>query len=239
MFIVAAVGLDTVFRGVSADLLREWYVDPTKEMLRSPSEFFRTTAVRRTPSDMYGYLFVSIGVTAVLTNFVAFVVGLGPVQSALDLDLSGFKLVLEGGWPETVAQVYLFLLLIAVVSFAVIEASFAVLDFVLKRQGAFAKAEDSSDYESTLAAACYSMAFAPLLSIPIVTYGFDIFFVGSELVSSLIVAVPVFIGMLWLMYVGTTELQELSRTKALATMGGLVLAWLLISGVIALSLGTL
>jgi ribose/xylose/arabinose/galactoside ABC-type transport system permease subunit len=219
-FIVAAVGLDVVFRGLSADLLRRWYVDPTREMLGSASTFFRTKAVRRTMSDMYGYLFVSIGAVAVLTNLLAWILGFEPVQSALFDDLSGFKLVLEGNWPETVAQVYLFLLLVALVSFLVIETVTQQFD----RAG---------DYESSLAVACYSTLFTPILAIPIVMYGFDIhYFVGGELVSSLIVAVPVFLGMLWLMYVGTAELHELSREKALATVGSVVLVWLLGSGLV-------
>jgi hypothetical protein len=176
---------------------------------------------------------MSIGVTAVLTNVVAFVVGLevdpiGPlpgfsVSSLMGLDLSGFKLVLEGNWPETIAQVYLFLLLVAVVSFVVIE-------LVTQRLGR------AGDYESTLAIACYSMVLAPLLSVPIVVYGFDIFFVGDELLSSLIMAVPILLGMAWLMYVGTARLHELPRERALASTGSVVLVWLLLSGILAWSL---
>jgi ribose/xylose/arabinose/galactoside ABC-type transport system permease subunit len=223
MFIVAAVGLDTVFRGVSVDLIRRWYVVPTREILTSPSGFFETKAVRRTASDMYGYLFMSIGVTAVLTNVVAFVVGVDPVQSALFDGLSEFKLVLEGNWPETIVQVYLFLLLVAVVSFVVIE-------LVTQRLGR------AGDYESTLAIACYSMVLAPLLSVPIVVYGFNIFFVGDELLSSLIIAVPILLGMAWLMYVGTAQLHELPRKRALASTGSVILVWLLLSGILAWSL---
>jgi simple sugar transport system permease protein len=232
-FIVAAVGLDVLFRGFSTDLIRQWYVEPSKAILRSPSEFFRKRVEPKTSSDMYGYLMLSIGATAILTNVLAWFLGLevdsiGPlpgfsVQSLFGLDISGFKLVFNGNWPETMAQVYLFLLLIALGSFLVIEVFTRLV-------------ESAGDYEGTLGATCYSMLVAPVLSIPIVVYGFDIFFVGGELVSALIVAAPVFLGMLWLMYVGTVELHDLSEGKAAGAVASVVLAALLLAGVVGLSL---
>lgn len=232
-FIVAAVGLDVVFRGFNTSLIRRWYVDPSRAMLGSPSEFFRKQVRPKTPSDMYGYLIMSIGTTVILTNVLAWVLGLevdsiGPipgfsVQSLLGLDFSGFKLVFEGNWPEAMAQVYLFLLLIAVGSFLVIEVYTRLIG-------------SAGDYEGTIATTCYSMLVAPLLSIPIVMYGFDIFFVGSELISSVVVAVPVFLGMLWLMFVGTVEVHELSRERALAAVGIVVIVGLIATGLVALAL---
>lgn len=223
-FIVAAVGLDVVFRGVSVDLIRRWYVDPIAGLLGSPSTFFRTKAVRKTTADMYGFIFVAIGVTAIVTNAVAGIIGLDPVQSALfDGGLVEFMLVLEGSWPETVTQVYLFLLFLAVVSFLVIE-------LVTKRLGG------AGDYENSLSIAAYSMLFAPLLGIPIAMYGFDISFVQNGLVDSLLVALPVFVGMLWVMYVGVVELHELTRRQALATVGSLVAVLFVCAGLIAWSL---
>jgi ribose/xylose/arabinose/galactoside ABC-type transport system permease subunit len=223
-FIVAAVGLDVVFRGFSIDLLRRWYIDPIREMLVSPSEFFRTGAVRKTAAELYGFIFVAIGVTAILTNVVAGILGIKAVQSALFPDgLVSFMLVLQGNWPETVIQVYLFLLFLAVVSFLAIELVTQQL-------------EGTGDYENSLSIAAYSMLFAPLFAIPIAMYGFDISFIQSGLIDSLLVALPVFVGMLWVMYVGVVELHELNRQRALATVGSVVAVLFVCAGLIAWSL---
>jgi len=237
-FIVAAVGLDVLFRGVSVDLLRRWYTDPTRQLISSPSSFFRTEAIQRTSSELYGYLFVSMGVTAVLTNVVAWLIGL-EVESfeilgaeipglsvpaaLLGGDLPKFKLFFEGNQVETVMQVYLFLLFVTILSFLVIE-------FVTQRF------DRTGDYESSLGIACYSSVVAPVLSIPFATYGFDVFFVVSPLVSSLIIAVPVFAAMLWLMRVGVAELHGVSRSGALATIGAVAAVWLVVAGITGWSL---
>jgi len=227
-FIIAAVAIGPVVQGTSVTLLRRWYLNPVREMLSSPTTFFRTRAVRKKTADMYGFLIATIGVTALMTNVVAWILGFGAVQDALGLDLSGFKLVTEGNWPETVAQVYMFLLLVAVVSFLVIEIVTQRLD-------------SSGDYVDSLAAAAYGMLFAPLLAIPIAMYGFDIFFfevsfAGSSLINSVLVALPVFLGMLWLMYVGVRELHEFTREKALAAVGSVIAVLLALAGAIAWSL---
>jgi ribose/xylose/arabinose/galactoside ABC-type transport system permease subunit len=223
-FIVAAVGLDVVFRGFSVDLLRRWYIDPIRELLVSPSEFFRTGAVRKTASEMYGFIFVATGVTAILTNLVAGFIGIEAVQSALFPDgLVPFMLVLEGNWPETVIQVYLFLLFLAVVLFLVVELVTQKLD----RAG---------DYENSLSIAAYSMLFAPLFGIPIAMYGFDISFIMGGLIDSLLVALPVLVGMLWIMYVGVVELHKLSRQRALATVGSVIAVLLVCAALISWSL---
>jgi len=219
-FIVAAIGLDVVFRGFSTSLIRQWYTVPTRELLSSPTSFFRVKAIRKTTDDMFGYLMLSAGLTAILTNVLAWVIGQETVASNLGLTpLSPFKLILEGNWPETVAQVYLFLLLLAVSAFVVVEIVTGLFD----RDG---------DYESTLAIACYGSLFAPLFAVPVVMYGFDIFFVQGELISSLIVAVPVVLGMLGVMYAGVRELHGLSREKALGAIGAVVAVWLVGSGVL-------
>lgn len=223
-FIVAAIGLDVVFRGFSTSLIRQWYTAPTRELLSSPTSFFRVKAIRKTTDDMFGYLMLSAGLTAVLTNAIAWVIGQETVASALGLlPLSTFKLILEGNWPETVVQVYLFLLLLAASAFVVIEIVTGLFD----REG---------DYESSLAITCYGSLFAPLFAVPVVMYGFDVFFVGGELISSLIVAVPVVLGMLGVMYAGISELHGLSREKALGTIGGVIVVWLVGSGVLWWSL---
>jgi ribose/xylose/arabinose/galactoside ABC-type transport system permease subunit len=227
-FIIAAVAIGPVVQGTSVTLLRRWYLNPVREMLSSPTTFFRTRAVRKKTADMYGFLIATIGVTALMTNVVAWILGFGAVQDALGLDLSGFKLVTEGNWPETVAQVYMFLLLVAVVSFLVIEVVTQRLD-------------SSGDYVDSLAAAAYGMLFAPLLAIPIAMYGFDIFFfevsfAGSSLINSVLVALPVFLGMLWLMYVGVRELHEFTREKALAAVGSVIAVLLALAGAVAWSL---
>jgi ribose/xylose/arabinose/galactoside ABC-type transport system permease subunit len=212
-FIIAAIGLDVLFKGFSTDLLREWYVRPIGNLVSSPSEFFRTRSIRKTTDDMFGFMTLSVGLATILTNVVAAVLGLSFVGSALvSGDLTGFKLIFKGNWPETVGQVYLFMAALVVIAFFAIETATRLYD----REG---------DYESTLAIVSYSTAVAPLFAFPIAMFGFKLQFIGGPLVSAIVLMIPILLLMLGLMYVGTVETHKLPSSKAIVIVVAVVAFW--------------
>jgi ribose/xylose/arabinose/galactoside ABC-type transport system permease subunit len=224
-FIIAAIGLDVILKGFSYDLLRAWYAEPLGNLVRSPREFFRTRAEQKTTDDMFGFLVLTVGVTAVATNVLAWLLGNQTVDSVVGLGVGEFKLFLLGGWPETVAQVYLFLMLMALVAYAAIEIA--------------AQAVDSpGDYEDTLVTVCYGLAAAPLFAIPIVMVGYDIFFLVSPIVSALFVSVPILLVIGWTMYAGVAERHELPRSRSLIVVATAMVFWLVVAGIVAVGLST-
>lgn len=222
-FIIAAIGLDVVLKGFSYDLLRSWYAEPLGTLARSPREFFATRAEQKTTDDMFGFLVLTIGVTAVVTNVLAWLLGNNAVDSVLGLGAEGFKLFLLGGWPETVAQVYLFLMLMALLGYAAIEIA--------------AQAVGSpGDYEDTLVTVCYGLAGAPLFAVPIVLVGYDIFFIISPIFSALVVSVPILLLIGWTMYAGVVETHDLPGSRSVAVVATAGLFWLVAAGIVAVGL---
>ena len=224
-FIIAAIGLDVVLKGFSYDLLVSWYAVPLRNLVRSPRDFFATRVERQTTDDMFGFLVLTIGVTAVLTNVFAGLLGNEAVDAVVGLGASDFKLFLLGGWPETVAQVYLFLVMVALVAYAAIAVATGVLD-------------SAGDYEDTLATVCYGMAPAPLFAVPVVMFGYGIFFVGSALVSALLLSVPILLLVAWTMYAGVVGTHDLPRPQALGVVAVTVLAWVAVAGLVSVGLST-
>jgi len=223
-FIIAAIGLDVILKGFSYDLLVSWYAEPLRE-LASPREFFGERVERRTTDDMFGFLMLSIGVTAVAANVFAWILGNPAVSGPLGFDIDGFKLFLLGGWPETVAQVYLFLMAMALAAYAAIETATGFLG-------------SPGDYEDSLATVCYGLAPAPLFAVPVVMLGYDIFFVVSPIVSSLLASVPVLLVIGGVLYAGIVGTHELPRGKALVVVGTVYAFWLVAAGVVAVGLST-
>jgi simple sugar transport system permease protein len=223
-FIIAAIGLDVILKGFSYDLLVSWYAEPLRD-LASPGTFFGERVERQTTDDMFGFLMLSIGVTAVATNVFAWLLGNPAVSGPLGFDIDGFKLFLLGGWPETVAQVYLFLMLMALVAYAAVEVATQFLG-------------SAGDYEDSLATVCYGLAPAPLFAVPIVMLGYDIFFVVSPIVSSVLAAVPVLLGIGGVVYAGVVGTHELSQGKALGVVGVTYLFWLVVAAVVSVGLST-
>jgi ribose/xylose/arabinose/galactoside ABC-type transport system permease subunit len=224
-FIIAAIGLDVMLKGFSLDLLRVWYVDPMRELVRSPRRFFRITSKQKTTDEMFGFLAIAIGVSAFLANLIAWIVGIDAVGAIIGLNVRNFRLFTLGGWTETVAQVYLFLVLIALVAIAVVEVATQFLD-------------SPGDYENTLGTVCYGMAPAPLFAVPVVLLGYSIVVVASPLVSALALAVAVLLLVGGTMYVGVSETHELPPRQAIAVVGAVFVAWLAIGGIVALGLST-
>jgi hypothetical protein len=225
-FIIAAIGLDVILKGFSYDLLRSWYAVPLRELVRSPRGFFATRAEQKTTDDMFGFLMLTIGVAAVVTNLVAWVLGNDAVNAALGLDIGTFKLFLLGGWPETVAQIYLFFMLLALVAYVAIEVATQFLG-------------STGDYEDTLLSVCYGLAPAPLFAVPVVMLGYGVFFLVTDaLLSALALSVPILLLIGWTMYAGVSETHELSRRRAVAVVATVFAFWLVVAGIVSLGLST-
>ncbi|MEF8885871.1 MAG: ABC transporter permease [Haloarculaceae archaeon] len=224
-FIIAAIGLDVILKGFSYDLLVSWYAEPLRGLARSPTTFFGERVDRQTTDDMFGFLVLSIGATAFATNALAWLLGNPAVSGPLGFDIDGFKLFLLGGWPETVGQVYLFLMLMALVAYAAVEVATQALD-------------SAGDYEDSLATVCYGLAPAPLFAVPTVMLGYDIFFVASPVVSSVLASVPVLLVIGGVVYAGAAGTHELPRGRALGVVGVTYLFWLVVAGVVAVGLST-
>lgn len=222
-FIIAAIGLDVLLKGFSLDLLRRWYVTPMGQLLRSPRRFFAETAEQKTTDDTFGFLALAITVTAVAANLLAWLVGTSLVGGLLGLELGNFKLFLLGGWAETVAQVYLFLVLMTVLAAFVVEATTQLLG-------------SPGDYEDSLVTVCYGMAPAPLFALPVVMFGYDLLFAVSSLVSSLVLAVPVLVAIGVTMHAGVRETHGLAQDRAVGVVAAVFVAWLLAAGIAALGL---
>lgn len=224
-FIIAAIGLDVVLKGFSYDLLVSWYAEPMGNLVRSPRGFFGERVVQKTTDDMFGFLVLSIGVTALATNLLAWLLGNPVVSGAIGFDVGEFKLFLLGGWPETVAQVYIFLMFMALLAYAAIEIATQSFD-------------SAGDYEDTLATVCYGMAGAPLFAVPVVMLGYDIFFVVSPLVSALLVSVPVLLAVGWTIYAGVAATHDLPRGRALGVVAVTCAFWVVAAGIVSIGLST-
>ncbi len=219
-FIIAAIGIDVIFDGFSLDLVRRWYTDPIRGLLSSPFTYFEKMSVRKTTDEMFGFFVFSVGLAAVGANAIAWAMG-GPLGfGGEEFD---FKLFLQGNSPETAGQIYLFMTVLVVLAFFAITIVTSLYD-------------TEADYEDNIAIVCYSTALAPLLAIPVNTFGFKLFFVSGPLISGIILTIPILAAILWHMYTGVVQLHELSRGQALATVGGVVLFWAAAAGVVALSL---
>jgi ribose/xylose/arabinose/galactoside ABC-type transport system permease subunit len=222
-FIIAAIGLDVILKGFSYELLRSWYVAPIRTLVRSPRGFFRTNAEQKTTDDTFGFLMLTVGVTAVATNLLAWVLGIDAVSAAVGFPIENFKLFLLGGWPETVAQVYLFLMLMALVAYAAVETTTQFFD-------------SAGDYEDTLLSVCYGMAPAPLFAVPVAMFGYGIFFVVTALQWALVLSVPVLLVIAGTMYAGVVETHDLPRGQALAVVAATLAAWVVVAGVVSVGL---
>jgi len=211
-FIIAAIGLDAVFRVLSVNAIRATYFAPSRQMITSPVEFFRVQSVRKTTDDMFAYAVTSVLVTGISILIADIILGFDAVSSAIGIDTSDLQIFLEGGTIEALVQVYFFVFLLAILGFVVIE-------IMLKIFG------NAGDYEGTLAIVCYSTLPAPLLTIPVMVYGYDLTIVGSTLDTGVLMVVPILLLMLGLIYTGLKGTRDLSSGEALATTGATGVAW--------------
>jgi hypothetical protein len=213
-FIVAAIGLDAVFRVVSLDSVRAAYIAPTRELVTSPSTFFEVTSKRKTTDDMFAYLVTTVLVAGISILVTDAILNTDTVSSAIGIDTSNLMIFLEGGFMEALVQVYFFVLLLAILAFLTIQI---VITFF----------GQSGDYENTLAVVCFGMAPVPLLTIPVLVYGYNLIIVGGTLLTGMVVLAPVLLLILGLIYIGITETRDLSPGEGAVTAGATAAVWVL------------
>jgi ribose/xylose/arabinose/galactoside ABC-type transport system permease subunit len=226
LIILLAIGLGAVRQKFSLARVREWYLTPTAKIVESPRRVFRERTSRTGTGGLIGYLVLSIGVTLVVTTLLAWAVG--QVVDPSRYSATGptpFKLFMEGGWLEMVVQIYVFLLVLVLLALLAIEVTTQVFD-------------TPGDYEDSIAIACYATVPAPLFSIPIVIVGFDLDIVsfGDPMITALALSIPILLLMGTVIHAGVRESHDGSSTEALATVGAVYLAWLLVAAVAAIGL---
>lgn len=213
-FIIAAIGLDAVFDKVSIAGIRSAYLVPTKELLTSPTAFFREKSPRKTTDDMFAYLLTSIFVTGIVFLVADTILTLGSVESALGIDTSSWLLFLQGGFPSVFIQVYFFVFLLSLLALFALQASLRALG-------------SRGEYGTNIGIVAYATLPAPLLTIPALLYGYDfeIFLAGGPLTTGIVVLAPILLVMLGIMYAGVRQVYELPRGKAAGVVFGVVVAW--------------
>ncbi|HKJ57626.1 MAG TPA: YIP1 family protein, partial [Halobacteriales archaeon] len=212
LFIIAAIGLDTVFKSLTVDLFREWYTTPMREIATSPTEFFRRRAIQKTTDDMLAFLVLSIGLTGVLLWIG--MTALQAVAPVLGLPTLTFQLFAAGSWAVAAIQLYLLVMFLAMLAFVTVGATSQYLG-------------GTGDYESTLTVVCYSMAPIVLLFVPQVSLGFGIVTLVDPVITALVVAVPVFLLVAWLLHTGVVERHGLPARQAAVPVATTFLVWLL------------
>jgi simple sugar transport system permease protein len=208
LFIIAAIGLDTIFKGFHAGLLSSWYTDPLGNLVTSPARFFRERAIQKTSDDVMAFLVVSVGVTGLLLYLE--MMGMRALMGAMGVSGVSFDLFIAGGWLVAMLQFYLVVAVLAILALVTIGTASQWLG-------------GTGDYESNLIVVCYGLAPIVLLSIPQVTLGYTFAVLGSPVVTALAITLVVLLLIGWLMTIAVSAQHELPRRKAvvpvLATIG--------------------
>lgn len=212
LFIIAAIGLDTVFKNFTSDLLRDWYVVPLKELARSPARFFRERAIQKTTDDSIAFLVLTIGATGVLMWFL--MTALETIAPVVGLPALDFHLFIAENWAVGVIQLYLAVMFLAIVAFLGLELATRAVG-------------GDSDYERSLIVTCYGLAPILGLAIPQVSLGFGIVTLVNPTITALVVAVPVLALVAFVLYRGVTTVHGLDRQRAAIPVVAVFGLWLL------------
>lgn len=210
LFIIAAIGLDTVFSEFSLQLLRNWYTRPLGRIISGPRSFFQNEANEKGPSQSIAFITTSIAVIGLL---VALIVMLSAALSPSFADR--FLLYIAeanlAGVAMIVLQVYLVMALLTLLAVLTVH-------FTATHLGG------TGDVDSTIAAVGYGMAPALLLFVPITLQGFAFLTVlvfGSLAVVGLLVAVT--------LYLSVGSLHDVSSRNAAITVATTYSVWIIVS----------
>lgn len=213
LFIIAAIGLDTVFKGFTVDLIGNLYTGPLREIAGSAREFFRVKAPRKTSDDMIGFLMLSFGLTVFLMAIGTALVGLvSPIVGLADL--LTFDLLVGEGLILASIMTYLIFMLLTVLAVVTLEVTTR-------------NSERAGDYETSLAVVCYGMAPVVLMAIPLLLLGYSIAFVGTPIFTAMLVSLPIVALIVWTMHAGVVELHEIHGRQALGSVLSVALVWIL------------
>lgn len=207
IFIIAAVLVEVLSREVRPQIVVIQYVDPLKELLSAPDEFFEyvKTDVQGVDKPI-GFLTIS---TLILTALTIGLLYIGDAVLPWEFD---FFVVSSGASAFGTVPVIAFGIVtgLALLSAVFVHATVKVLG-------------STRDFDTTLQAVAYSLAPSVLLFVPILLagWGFLELLVGGVVV---LIALP----MLYLLYRGVKSLHDLNTTAAVASVAVTVVGWILI-----------
>lgn len=225
LFIIAAIGLDTVFAEFSRDLVSKWYTNPLKKILASPSEFFSTEINDKSPDQALAFFFCSILATTliigvgmalpIVVGALGGLLGMGVLQQLGTLFTERFSLYIADANIEGVVmvllQLYLVVLLFTLLALVTIQTVGARLGHTL-------------DSDDTIVALCYGLMPLPLLAVPLLLSGFG--FLTALVFATLIIVVGI-IG--WMLAQGVGAMHHFSRQETTAAIGSTVVVWLVVA----------
>ncbi|PSQ55867.1 hypothetical protein BRD12_00095 [Halobacteriales archaeon SW_12_67_38] len=225
LFIIVAIGLDTVFTGFSRDLLAEWYTEPLGGILRGPRAFFAERASDKSADQALAFLFVSVLITTAIVAIGMFLPAIvGAVGEFLDNPsfqelgttfTDRFSIYIAEANIEGVVmlllQLYLVVLLFGVLALVAIRVAGS-------RVGRLGTLDD------TIVVVSYGLAPLPLLAVPLLLLGFGFI---TVLVFGALAVVLLVVG--WMLVQGLVNSQHLSRRDAVLTVAATFVAWFVVS----------
>lgn len=225
LFIIAAIGLDTVFVRFTWSLLSEWYTNPLREILSGPRAFFRDRATDKSSDQALAFLFTSVLVTTLIVAVGMFLPALvGAIGDAFGIAaLQGVGTLFSGRFSLYIAEANLEGVVMVLLELYLVVLLFGVLALVTI-QFAGSRFGRLGSIDDTIVVVCYGMAFMPLLAVPLLLFGFGFL---TVLVLATLVTTVLLIG--WLTAQGLTHLQGLSRRDAVATLGATFVVWLAVA----------
>ncbi len=209
LFIIAAIGLDTVFSEFSPELVRNWFTNPLKKMVASPRSFFQNEANEKGPNLSIAFIAVSIVVIGLLVSLIMM---LSAVFAPSFADRFLFFIAEANllGAVMVTLQVYLLMALLTLLAVLTVHLTATRLG-------------GTGDVDNTIAAVGYGLAPALLLFIPIVLHGFA-FLTILVIVTLAIIAILV-AGTL---FMGVNSLHNLTSRDAMITVVTTYGVWLIV-----------
>lgn len=216
LFIILAIGLDTIFKEFDVALFSEWYTNPLSSITGGVGEFFSGEATDRSADEGLAFLFSSVLATTALVLVgmllpaILGAVGVGGLGRLADnfsiyiaeLNIEGVVMIM--------LQLYLVVLLYAVLALVTI-------------QGIGSRLHGTLGVDESVLTVTYGMAPMPLLAVPLLLLGFN--FLNVLVVATVAIVVLVVV---YAMYQGLVNLQGLEQRNALITIAGTLVAWLLV-----------
>lgn len=215
IFIIAAVLVEVLSRSVRLKALAVQYLNPLKELVSGPADFFQYVKTDVQGIDKpVSFLTISTVILSVLTLAVLF------IGDALVPWRFSFVIVTAGASAFGT---------VPVITFGLI-AMLALLSGIFLHVPVKVFGSDR-DFDTTLQGVMYSLAPSVLLFIPILLTGWAFLDVLVSAITALIV-----IPMLYLLYTAMRILHDLDTRDAAISVGFTVLVWALIMAYVGLQL---
>ena len=225
LFIIVAIGLDTVFTGFSRDLLAEWYTEPLGGILRGPRAFFAERASDKSADQALAFLFVSVLITTAIVAIGMFLPAIvGAVGEFLDNpSLQELGTTFTDRFSIYIAEANIEGVVMLLLQLYLVVLLFGVLALVAIRV-AGSRVGRLGTLDDTIVVVSYGLAPLPLLAVPLLLLGFGFI---TVLVFGALAVVLLVVG--WMLVHGLVNSQHLSRRDAVLTVAATFVAWLVVS----------